>query len=88
MRVLSSFSQLCNVDRFSPRRGVTRWMVNWERNGWRTAAGKPVKNQDLWVRLDEQVQQHHVTWEWVKGHTGHEGNEMADQLANRAIDEM
>jgi len=89
---LEALSQECQItittDSKYVMQGISEWIVNWKKRGWKTAAKKPVKNQDLWVRLDEQVQQHHVTWEWVKGHTGHEGNEMADQLANRAIDEM
>ncbi len=70
------------------RDGVTRWMDNWERNGWRTAAGKPVKNQDLWQALRDQVARHKVTWYWVKGHSGHRENELADALANKGISEL
>jgi len=66
--------------------GVNEWMANWKRNGWRTAARKPVKNVDLWQQLDEEVQRHRIDWLWVKGHSGVEGNELADQLANQAID--
>jgi ribonuclease HI len=61
--------------------GVTQWIHGWKRNGWKTAAKKPVKNEDLWRRLDEARARHDVTWEWVKGHAGHEENERADQLA-------
>ncbi len=68
--------------------GITEWLANWKRRGWKTANKKPVKNIDLWQRLDAVVSQHQVTWEWVKGHSGHEENEIADALANRAIDEM
>lgn len=70
------------------KNGITEWMANWKRNGWRTAAKKPVKNTDLWQRLDEAVKGHDIKWEWVKGHSGHPENEMADALANQAIDEM
>ena len=70
------------------KRGITEWIVNWKRNGWKTAARKPVKNDDLWRRLDELVAEHDVQWEWVKGHSGHPENELADQLANRGIDEL
>lgn len=66
--------------------GITQWMDNWKRNGWRTAARKPVKNADLWRRLDDEVQRHDVDWRWVKGHSGNAGNELADLLANQAID--
>tara|TARA_R110002049_G_scaffold48430_6_gene139616 strand:- start:11183 stop:11617 length:435 start_codon:yes stop_codon:yes gene_type:complete len=68
--------------------GVNQWMPNWKRRGWRTAAKKPVKNQDLWMALDEAVQRHAIHWVWVKGHSGNPGNEMADALANRGIDEL
>ena len=68
--------------------GVTQWMPNWKKNGWRTAARKPVKNVDLWQQLDETLQAHDVSWEWVKGHAGHPRNEQADALANRGIDQM
>lgn len=68
-------------------KGVTEWLDNWKRRGWRTAARKPVQNVDLWQRLDRALGRHRVEWEWVRGHTGHGGNERADALANRAIDE-
>lgn len=68
--------------------GISSWIVNWKKRGWRTAANKPVKNADLWLRLDELSTRHDVQWRWVKGHAGNEGNEIADQLANRGIDEM
>ena len=69
------------------KNGITQWIHNWKRNGWRTAAKKPVKNDDLWRMLDEAVARHEVSWHWVKGHSGHPGNERADALANRGIDE-
>lgn len=65
--------------------GVTKWLPNWKRRNWQTANKKPVKNQDLWQLLDEATQQHEITWEWVKGHTGHPENERADELARRGI---
>ena len=70
------------------KNGITEWLSNWKKRGWKTAARKPVKNVDLWHRLDEAVQQHQVSWHWVKGHSGHPENERADQLANRGIDEL
>ncbi|GAB4357335.1 MAG: ribonuclease HI [Gammaproteobacteria bacterium] len=89
---LESLKRPCRVhlttDSQYVMKGVTEWMDNWKRNGWRTAGRKPVKNADLWKRLDELVSRHQVTWEWVRGHTGHPGNERADQLANQAIDEL
>lgn len=69
-------------------KGITEWLANWRRRGWKTADKKPVKNADLWQRLDAACQRHQVEWTWVRGHNGHPENELADQLANRAIDEM
>ncbi len=68
--------------------GITEWIRGWKARGWKTADKKPVKNEDLWRRLDEARLRHEVTWKWVKGHAGHELNERADMLANRGIDEM
>ena len=70
------------------RQGITQWIEGWKRNQWRTSTKKPVKNQDLWQLLDELTSRHEVTWEWVKGHSGHPDNELADALANRGIDEL
>ena len=67
------------------RDGITKWIHNWKKNGWRTAAKKPVKNDDLWKELDAQISQHNISWHWVKGHAGIEGNEKADALANRGM---
>ncbi len=69
-------------------KGITEWMPNWKKRGWKTATKEPVKNADLWKLLDEQVNRHKVTWKWVRGHIGHPGNERADQLANRGVDEV
>ena len=68
--------------------GVTDWLPNWQARGWKTADKKPVKNQDLWERLDAEAQRHDVKWIWVKGHAGNEGNERVDRIANAAIDEL
>jgi ribonuclease HI len=68
--------------------GISKWIRGWKRNGWRTADKKPVKNMDLWQRLDGAIARHDVRWHWVRGHTGHELNERADQLAREAIAEM
>lgn len=70
------------------RKGISEWMDGWKAKGWKNSAKKPVKNVDLWKQLDEQNQRHKVTWLWVKGHSGHPENELADQLANRGIDEL
>lgn len=96
MAVIQGLSALtrpgCDVHVFSDSRyvlsGITEWMPNWKKKGWKTAAKKPVINEDLWRRLDELVQQHSVRWEWVKGHSGHVENELADALANRGIEEL
>jgi len=68
------------------KNGITSWIHNWKRRGWRTADNKPVKNAELWARLDTLVAQHDVQWHWVRGHTGDPGNERADQLANRGVE--
>lgn len=68
--------------------GMQEWLAGWKRRGWKTASKQPVKNQDLWQQLDELVQQHDVEWQWVAGHTGHPGNERADDLANRGAEEV
>jgi ribonuclease HI len=70
------------------RKGITEWLKGWKKNGWKTAAKQPVKNADLWKALDEQVARHQVEWCWVKGHSGHVENEIADTLANRGVDEF
>jgi len=70
------------------QKGISQWIHDWKRRGWRTADKKPVKNIDLWQRLDALAQGHHVEWHWVKGHAGDDGNERADALANRGIDEL
>ena len=89
---LAALKEACTVelttDSTYVKDGVTRWMENWERNGWRTAAKKPVKNQDLWQALKAQVARHEVNWHWVKGHSGHPENELADMLANKGIAEL
>ena len=68
--------------------GIETWMANWKDRGWKTANRKPVKNKDLWQSLDEAVERHELVWKWVKGHAGNPGNEEADELANRGIDEL
>ena len=87
---LRALSRACdielNTDSKYVLQGISEWIESWKSNGWKTAAKKPVKNVDLWQSLDEQVKKHRINWHWVKGHAGIEGNEMADQLANVAID--
>ena len=70
------------------QKGIQEWLANWKKRGWKTAARKPVKNVDLWQRLDQAAARHQITWEWVRGHSGHPENELADALANQAIDEL
>lgn len=69
------------------RLGITQWLAGWKRNGWRTAARQPVKNDDLWKRLDEAAKRHRVEWHWVRGHAGHDENERADELARQGLKE-
>jgi ribonuclease HI len=92
IRALESLKRPCRVqlttDSVYVKKGITDWLGNWKRKGWKTAAGKPVKNLDLWQRLDSVSARHEVDWHWVKGHDGDPGNEHADSLANRAIDEL
>ncbi len=70
------------------KNGITEWIHNWKKNGWRTAAKKEVKNKELWIELDSLIQIHSITWDWVKGHSGHPENERADLLANVAIEKL
>ena len=69
-------------------KGIREWMPNWKKRGWKTASKQPVKNADLWMLLDELVNQHEVEWRWVKGHSGHRENEIADELANLGVQEV
>lgn len=91
IQALEILKRPCKIDLTTDsqyvRQGIMTWMEGWKARGWKTASKKPVKNQDLWQRLDEASKKHDIEWHWVKGHTGHEGNERADDLANRAMDE-
>ncbi len=88
---LEALQRPCTVDLFTDsqyvRLGITQWLRNWKARGWRTADKKPVKNQDLWERLDAEAQRHELEWHWVKGHAGHPENERADRLAARGLQE-
>lgn len=92
IKALTVLKEPCRVDLTSDseyvRKGITEWLPNWKKRGWKTAAKKPVKNKDLWQRLESVAERHKVTWHWVKGHSGHRENEIADRLANIAIDDM
>jgi ribonuclease HI len=89
---LSALTQPCQVELSSDStyvlKGIQEWMPNWKKRGWKTAAKKPVKNVDLWQKLDAVIGKHKIDWRWVKGHSGHRENEIADQLANQGIDEL
>lgn len=92
MAVIESLAALkkpCIIDLYTDsiyvRDGVTKWLSGWKAKGWKTAAKKPVKNQDLWERIDTEMQRHTVNWHWVKGHAGHPENERADELARAGI---
>lgn len=92
IEALASLTRDCEVDLTTDskyvRDGITSWVVNWQKNNWRNSKKEPVKNADLWQRLLAEVARHRVEWHWVKGHAGHPENELADELANQAIDEM
>ena len=89
---LKTLRRACDVELYTDsqyvRKGITEWMTGWKRNGWKTAAKKPVKNEDLWRELDDEVARHKVNWHWVKGHSGNPDNELADELANRGVEEL
>lgn len=92
IKALEALSRPCQVtvttDSKYVQNGISLWMDNWKKNNWKTAAKKPVKNQDLWQKLDKAVQEHEIDWKWVKGHAGHAENEIVDELANQAMDEL
>ena len=92
IRGLEALKRPCRVrlttDSRYVQQGITEWLENWKRRQWKTAGRKPVKNADLWRRVDELARQHRVEWHWVRGHSGHPENERADELANRGIDEL
>lgn len=92
IQALEALSGPCSVDLTTDsqyvRKGITEWMAAWKRRGWKTASRQPVKNRDLWERLDSLSQHHEIRWHWVRGHTGHAENERVDDLANRGIDEL
>lgn len=92
IRALEALKRGCEVELHTDstyvRQGIMAWLANWKKNGWKTAAKKPVKNADLWRALDAACERHEIRWFWVKGHSGNDGNEAADALANRGIDEL
>jgi len=92
IRALESLRRRCVVSVYTDseylQRGISEWLPGWKKRGWRTADRKPVKNSDLWQRLDELAVLHEISWVWVRGHAGHAENERADALANRGLDEI
>ncbi len=89
IQALDALKRPCAVDLYTDssyvKNGITQWMHNWKRKGWRTASNSPVKNADLWQQLDASAKRHDVSWHWVKGHAGHEENERADELARKGM---
>lgn len=92
IQALESLTRPCQVrlttDSEYVKNGITQWLPKWKQRGWRTASKTPVKNADLWQRLEAAAKRHEVQWHWVRGHSGHDENERADALANRGIDEL
>jgi len=90
IEALQSLKEPCNITLWSDsqymKNGITQWIFNWKKNHWKTSAGKPVKNQDLWGMLDQLIQQHKIDWRWVKGHAGHRENEICDELAKQGAE--
>ena len=91
IQALAHLKSPCEIDLTTDsqyvRKGITEWLENWKARNWKTASKKPVKNKDLWEQLDAQNERHNITWHWVKGHSGHPMNELADELANQGIEE-
>ncbi|MFC7048568.1 ribonuclease HI [Emcibacter nanhaiensis] len=89
IQALNAIKYSCHVTIYTDstyvKDGITKWIHNWKRNGWRTANKKPVKNAELWQQLEAAIESHNVSWHWVKGHAGHPGNEKADELARRGM---
>lgn len=92
LQALEALREPCEIDLTTDseylRKGITEWLPGWKKRNWKTADRKPVKNADLWQALEQAAARHLVRWHWVKGHSGHNGNEQADMLANRGIDEL
>ena len=92
IKSLEILNRPCNIiittDSQYVKNGITQWIHNWKKNGWKTANKKPVKNKGLWLHLDKAISEHKIQWEWIKGHSCHPQNERADELANLAIDNL
>jgi ribonuclease HI len=89
---IMAIKEKCIIDLYTDsqyvQRGVTEWLKGWKARGWKKADKKPIKNDDLWKTMDQEIENHHISWHWVKGHSGHPENELVDEMANKAIDEM
>ena len=92
IKALECLNRKCQIvittDSNYVKNGITKWIHNWKAKGWKTASKKPVKNKDLWIKLDQLAANHTIDWKWVKGHSGHQENERADLLANEGIDDL
>jgi ribonuclease HI len=92
IKALEALKLKCHIELYTDSKyvlqGITEWLPNWKKRNWRTASKKPVQNVDLWQALDSLVSKYEINWHWVKGHSGDRGNEIADQLANKGIDEL
>jgi ribonuclease HI len=92
IEALAALTRPCDVrltsDSTYVLKGIQEWLPNWKKRNWKTASKKPVKNVDLWQKLDSLISKHKIDWHWIKGHSGHRENEIADELANRGIDEL
>ena len=92
IKALEALKFNCQIEIYTDSKyvlqGITEWLANWKKRNWLTANKKPVQNVDLWQELDALVAEHDINWHWVKGHSGHPGNDLADQLANKGIDEL
>lgn len=92
IQALASLREPCKVELYTDskyvQKGISEWLLNWKKNGWKTSGKKAVKNADLWEALDREANRHQISWHWVKGHSGHPENELADSIANQAIDNL
>ena len=90
IEALNGLTEPCTVilhsDSQYMKNGITKWIFNWKKNNWKASTGKPVKNQDLLIRLDQAIQTHNIQWQWVKGHSGHRENEICDELAKQGAE--
>ena len=90
IEALSALKEPCLITLYSDsqymKNGITKWIFNWKKNNWKASSGKPVKNQDLWIALDESIQRHKINWQWVKGQAGHRENEICDKLAKKGAE--